>query len=87
MSALTAYNVARFLSRETREQVSEILPPGWAAGFASNVESALRARGEHAIARRMLSEIDQALANDKEAAGPERENERILDAERRAVSR
>ena len=61
MSARTVTAVQRFLTAETRDAIEQAgvnLDPD---AYASNVENALRIRGEHGLANRMLEEIEIGL--------------------------
>lgn len=65
MSVLTIHSPAPFLSIDTRD---EIKSHGISlADFVSNIESKLRARGEHDLVERMLDELREA-AHDERAA-------------------
>lgn len=59
MSARTMTGFGRFLSHETRQAVNAVCAVDY-DDYAANAETKLRARGQHALAVRMLEEIEEA---------------------------
>lgn len=61
MSARTITAVQRFLSPETRDAIRQAGVEFDAETLSMNIEHAFRSRGEHALADRMLSEVETGL--------------------------
>lgn len=76
MSVLTIYGPSKYLSDETRKAISDC---GVSLdNYTSNVENALRVRGEDALAEQMIREIELTIEERKARAG-ERAEERYQD--------
>ncbi len=65
MSARTVHSPGRLISFATRESIIDLGIK--IDDYAANIEDALRIRGEHELADRMLQEIEQSLAQQRTA--------------------